>query len=301
LRVDIWYSFLPSNTTIFAESGYVAYTGVGNPTNIIPSVAGQKHYRPQMRFTVQAAGKTDVGRVRANNEDNFGYDVDCQVFVLCDGMGGEAAGEIASSLTVNKILAYFRDGRFPVEAQPEDEDLPESARLLRSAIRVANQAVYKEASANPEHTGMGTTVVAVLFGEDSFAVAHLGDSRLYRVRGDAIEQLTNDHSVVMEQVRRGLLTIEEAGRSQMQNLITRALGLRESVEPELGSHPVHAGDLLLLCSDGFSRFVPEKKTLELLAQSKDLQQCCDSLVEAAKELGSDDNITCVLVRVLAES
>ena len=254
-----------------------------------------------MRFTLQAAGKTDVGRVRANNEDNFGYDVDHQIFVLCDGMGGEAAGEIASGLTVNKILSYFRDGAVPVVDQPEDEEVSESARLLRSAVQVANQAVYREALANPEHTGMGTTVVAVLFGDDSLAVAHLGDSRLYRIRGDAIEQLTTDHSVVMEQVRRGLLTIEEAARSHMQNLITRALGLRESVEPELGAEPVSAGDVLLLCSDGFSRFVPEQRTLELLGQSKDLQQCCDSLVEAAKQLGSDDNITCVLVRVLGES
>jgi len=148
---------------------------------------------------------------------------------------------------------------------------------------------------------MGTTIVAVLFGEDGFSVAHLGDSRLYRVREEVVQQLTNDHSVVMEQVRRGLLTIEEAGRSQMQNLITRALGLHEGVEPELATHPVLPGDLLLLCSDGFSRWVPEKKTLEILTQSKDLQQGCDSLVDAAKEMGSDDNITCLLVRILATS
>jgi serine/threonine protein phosphatase PrpC len=283
-----------------SENGYVAHIGAGNVTNIL-SLAGQQHYRPQMRFSVQAAGKTDVGCVRANNEDNFGYDLEHRVFVLCDGMGGEAAGEVASSLAVTKILAYFNNCPSPVEVQTENQGLPESASLLRNAIQVANQAVYKEALANPEHTGMGTTVVAVLFGEDSFSVAHLGDSRLYRVRGDVIQQLTTDHSVVMEQVRRGLLTIEEAGRSQMQNLITRALGLRESVEPELGTHPALPGDVLLLCSDGFSRFVPEKKTLELLAQSKDLQQCCDSLVETAKQLGSDDNITCVLVRILAES
>lgn len=254
-----------------------------------------------MRFTVQAAGKTDVGCVRSNNEDNFGYDLAHQVFVLCDGMGGEAAGEVASTLAVDAILAYFQNCASRLEVPAEGDGLPESARLLRSAIQVANRAVYKEALANPEHTGMGTTVVAVLFGEDSFSVGHLGDSRLYRVRGDVIQQFTTDHSVVMEQVRRGLLTIEEAGRSQMQNLITRALGLRESVEPELGTYPALSGDLLLLCSDGFSRFVPEKKALELIVESKDLQRGCDSLVEAAKALGSDDNITCVLVRILTKS
>lgn len=254
-----------------------------------------------MRFSLQAAGKTDVGRVRANNEDNFGYDESHQIFVLCDGMGGEAAGEVASALTVSKILAYVKNGSSPGEVQAVEQELAESARLLRAAIQFANEAVYKEALANPEHTGMGTTVVAVLFGEDSFSVGHLGDSRLYRLRGGLIQQLTADHSVVMEQVRRGLLTIEEAGRSHIQNLITRALGLRESVEPELTTHAAISGDVLLLCSDGLSRFVPENKMVELLARTKDLQQCCDSLVETAKDSGSDDNITCVLVRVGNES
>jgi len=250
-----------------------------------------------MALALQAAGKTDVGCVRTNNEDNFGYDLDRRVFVLCDGMGGEAAGEIASTLAVDTIVKYFNGGPSAPETCPEYETLPPPARELGKAIQLANQAVYSEASHNPAHAGMGTTVVAVLFDDDSFWVAHLGDSRLYRVRGDTMQQLTVDHSVVMEQVRRGLLTLEEARHSHMQNLITRALGVRQTAEPDLETYPVMAGDLLLLCSDGFSRFVPESKTLELLAQSTDLQRSCDSLIEAAKECGSDDNISCVLVRV----
>jgi serine/threonine protein phosphatase PrpC len=152
--------------------------------------------------------------------------------------------------------------------------------------------------ANPKRKGMGTTVVAVLLGEDSFSVAHLGDSRLYRIREKVVEQLTTDHSLVMEQVRRGLLTSEEAANSYMQNLITRALGVWDIVEPELGTHSARSGDLLLLCSDGFSRFVPEEMTLELVSESNDLQHCCESLIETAKRLGSDDNISCVLVRIV---
>jgi serine/threonine protein phosphatase PrpC len=251
-----------------------------------------------MRFTVQAAGKSDVGCVRANNEDNFAYDLERQIFVLCDGMGGEAAGEVASRLAVDQILAYFRSDPSTVELQSQGQETPESARLLYAAIQVANRSIYEEALENPKSKGMGTTVVAVLLGEDSFWVAHLGDSRLYRVREKVIQQLTTDHSVVMEQVRRGLLTSEEARHSHMQNLITRALGVWDTVEPELGTHPARCGDLLLLCSDGFSRFVPEERTLELVLQSNDLQQCCESLIETAKQLGSDDNITCILVRIV---
>jgi len=253
-----------------------------------------------MSFSLQAAGKTDVGCVRANNEDTFGYDLTHGVFVLCDGMGGAAAGEIASTLAADTILAYFRNSKATdSEIGAGFKGLPESARALGKAIESANHAVYQEALKNPEHTGMGTTVVAVLFEDESFSVGHLGDSRLYLVRGDTLQQLTADHSVIMEQVRRGLLTVEEARISQMQNLVTRALGVRETVEPDLGTHLAYAGDVLLLCTDGLSRFVPEKKMLDLIAQSTGLQQCSESLVEAAKELGSDDNITCVLVRVVA--
>jgi serine/threonine protein phosphatase PrpC len=250
-----------------------------------------------MRFTVQAAGKTDVGRVRANNEDNFGYDLERRIFVLCDGMGGAAGGEVASQLAVNEILAYFRGDPAIVEVQSHDQVVPESARLLSSAIQAANQAIHDEALANPARQGMGTTVVAVLLVEDSFSVVHLGDSRLYRVREKVIQQLTTDHSVVMEQIRRGLLSSEEANYSHMQNVITRALGVSETVEPELATHSARSRDLLLLCSDGFSRFVPEETTLELVSESNDLEQCCESLIETAKRLGSDDNITCVLVRI----
>jgi len=252
-----------------------------------------------MRFTVQAAGKSDIGCVRTNNEDNFGYDLERKIFVVCDGMGGEAAGEVASKLAVHQILSYFRSEPSIADDRGEDRQVPESSRLLRVATQLANRSIYDEALANPQHKGMGTTVVAVLFDEDSFSVAHLGDSRLYRIREKLMEQLTTDHSLVMEQVRRGLLTSEEAGHSHMQNLITKALGVWETVEPELAVHSVRAGDLLLLCSDGFSRFVPEEKTLALLSGCENLQQCCDSLIESAKAMGSDDNITCLVVRILA--
>jgi serine/threonine protein phosphatase PrpC len=251
----------------------------------------------RMNLVVQAAGKTDVGIVRSNNEDNFAYDVPNGIFVVCDGMGGQAAGELASKIAVDTVLAYFRSAPSPVLGR-KFEGVSERATALAHAIQLANQAIQEAAAHNPQHIGMGSTIVAARAERNLFSIANVGDSRIYLVREGGIQQLTQDHSLVMEQVRRGLLTIEEAENSKMQNVIVRALGSEDSVEPDLEDHEFATGDVLLLCSDGMSRYVKEGTMVEVIARNKALERSCEELIQAAKSAGSDDNITCLLVRAV---
>jgi serine/threonine protein phosphatase PrpC len=257
-----------------------------------------------MNLVVQAAGKTDVGVVRTNNEDNFGFDVRHGIFVICDGMGGQAAGELASKIAVDTVLGYFRhDPRraaSPVLGR-SFEGVSERATALANAIQLANQAIQEAASHNAQHTGMGSTIVAVRAEGNLFSIANVGDSRIYLVREGGIQLLTRDHSLVMEQVRRGLMTLEEAENSKMQNVIVRALGSEDSVEPDLEDHEFAPGDVLLLCSDGMSRFVKEGTMVEVVGRNAALEPACEELIEAAKSAGSDDNITCLLLRAVEQT
>lgn len=251
-----------------------------------------------MRLSIQVAGRTDVGLVRSNNEDNLGYDTARGVYVVCDGMGGQAAGERASKVAVDTVMAYFR--RAPKEGQEvfgrEFERLSARANALARAIQLANQAIHEEASQDARYTGMGSTIVALAVEGEEFSVAHVGDSRAYLLRGGTLQQLTNDHSLVMEQVRRGLMTLEDAEKSNIQNVIVRSLGAEESVDPDLADHELLAGDVLLMCSDGLSHFVHDNVLTEVLAASTSTEGACDDLIQAAKAAGSNDNITCLVLR-----
>ena len=257
-----------------------------------------------MSLTVQVAGKTDLGCVRTNNEDNFGYDTRYGVFVVCDGMGGQAAGEVASKMGVDTILDYFRKaggetGKYPVEGQPL-EGVSERANALASSIRLANRSIFEAASKNAGHAGMGSTVVAALVKGSFLSIAHVGDSRIYLIRKDSIQQLTNDHSLVMEQVRRGLITQEEAEKSNMQNIIIRALGSEDTVEADVDDMVAQPGDILLLGTDGLTKYVKDAALLKLVKSAPTLSQACDALIQAARDGGGDDNITCILVRVVEQ-
>ncbi len=256
-----------------------------------------------MSLTVEVAAKTDVGCVRQNNEDNFGYDTRHGIFVVCDGMGGMAAGEVASKVAVDTVLNYFRDaarlGHFPAIGKTH-ENRSERANALASAIQAANEAVRAAAQTEAGQVGMGSTVVAVVVHDASISLAHVGDSRIYLLRDGKLQQLTNDHSLVMEQVRRGLITLEEARESDMQNIIIRALGSDETVEPDLEDLSAISGDVLLLCSDGLTRHVPDDKLLEIIDGAADLEQVSDRLIQAAKDASGDDNITCMLLRLVQQ-
>jgi serine/threonine protein phosphatase PrpC len=254
-----------------------------------------------MSLVIQAAGNTDIGLVRKNNEDNFGYDLRHGIFVVCDGMGGQQAGEMASKIAVDTVLDYFRQAQnvAPVGGAGFEGVSPRAVGLA-TAIQLANQAIHESGARNLHHAGMGSTIVAVVVEGNLFSIANVGDSRIYLSRKNDVVQLTNDHSLVMEQVRRGLMTLEEAEQSKMQNVIVRALGTDDSVEPDLADHELNADDVLLLCSDGMSRYVKIETMAEAVNQES-LEQACTDLIEAAKSGGSDDNITCLLVRALHTS
>jgi protein phosphatase len=235
-------------------------------------------------FSVQVAGRTDVGCVRTNNEDNFGYDIDCGIFVVCDGMGGQAAGEVASKLGVETVLEYFRS-------------YPPNTETLASAVRAAGTRIFNAALERPERQGMGSTIAAVLVGEDTASIAHVGDSRVYLLRDGVIRQLTTDHSLVMEQVQRGLMTPEQAEHSSIQNIITRALGAEETVEPDVQEIVVSATDIFLLATDGLTKLVKSERLREIAYSASELEQACDELIQEARNAGGDDNITCLLLRL----
>jgi len=254
-----------------------------------------------MSLVIQAAGATDIGLVRKNNEDNFGYDLRHGIFVVCDGMGGQQAGELASKIAVDTVLEYFgQDQSIAPVGGARFEGVSPRAVSLASAIQLANQTIHESGARDVHSAGMGSTIVAVAVEGDLFSVANVGDSRIYLIRNHEVVQLTNDHSLVMEQVRRGLMTLEEAEQSKMQNVIVRALGTDDSVEPDLADHEFRSDDVLVLCSDGMSRYVKNDKMAETINQES-LEQACSDLIEAAKSGGSDDNITCLLIRALHPS
>jgi len=250
-----------------------------------------------MSLRLDVAGLTDVGRVRASNEDSFGYDERLGIFVVCDGMGGHAAGEIASRIAVDAVLRYFREHEPTVKEEARLDDTPLGARLLAEAVKQANDAILEYAEAHKNTSGMGTTLVAARFADRNVSIANVGDSRIYLFREGELLQLTEDHSLVMEQVRRGMLTVEEAQRSSAKNIITRALGTDETTLPDLGEFPAQDGDVLLLATDGVLRHVGDAEIRDILLQVPSLKAACTTLIDAANEGGGDDNSTCVLVRV----
>jgi serine/threonine protein phosphatase PrpC len=248
--------------------------------------------------------RTDLGRVRKNNEDNFVVVPEIGLYVLSDGMGGEAHGEVASGLTVDVMRHHCLEGtnnpETPLFGDPIP-NLPDRANRLASAVRLANRAIYESAQRHPSQKGMGATVVAFWMDEEQMSVAHVGDSRLYRMRQGQLEQITQDHSLVAEQVRRGILTQQQADTSQMQSVLIRALGIDPSVDVDAEEHPVLPGDTLVLCSDGLNRMVTDLDIGSILNTSLTAREAVDRLIELANENGGEDNITVIVLRVLEGS
>lgn len=234
----------------------------------------------------QAAAATNIGLVREGNEDAYGIELERGAFVVCDGMGGAAAGEIASRVATESFLATI-DG---LEEFSQDG--------ARAAVKRADQAVREAAQKDERRQGMGTTLVALLLADNARHgwLVHAGDSRAYRLRNGMLEQMTADHSFVEEQVRSGQLTREEAERSPLRNVITRAVGSSAATEPDVLPIEVAAGDLFLLCTDGLTREVGHDGLVKVLKTEQDLAVACTALVKAALASGGRDNITCLLVR-----
>jgi PPM family protein phosphatase len=251
-----------------------------------------------MSLSVEVAGKSDIGCVRTNNEDNFGYDTRYGIFVVCDGMGGQQAGEVASKIGVDTILEYFRkaNGKF-FQFGDAIENFSPRANALASAIRLANQKVIEAAAQSTSKKGMGSTVVSTLVVGKFYSVAHVGDSRIYLIHGNEIKPLTSDHSLVMEQVKRGLMTMDEAETSHIQNIIIRALGAEDTVQPDVDDHIARPGDMILMASDGLTKHVKDSKLLEVvLKAAPSLDGAVDGLIQTAKDHGGDDNITALMIR-----
>ena len=251
-----------------------------------------------------AAARTDVGRKRQENEDSFCLAPDLGLYVVADGMGGHAAGEVASRLAVETIqqwmAKYLAGGDTAMLGPPAASGSPEAGYLL-SSIRLANRLIFNAAKGRQDYAGMGTTVVAVLTRGDTVMLAHVGDSRIYRIRDGKIAQISRDHSFVQEQVDRGIISAEGATTSQYRHMITRALGLKDTVDIDLTEKPAVAGDVLLLCSDGLSDLLEDEEILTAVqGHAADLEQACQALVDRANYKGGDDNITTLLIRARAE-
>ena len=245
---------------------------------------------------VSVAAKTDIGTVRSNNEDSFGFDTRFATFLISDGMGGAQAGEVASSLAVRTVLEQMSKKNHGDIAGGTWAELSPQSRSLASAIRQANSSVHEWAATKQSCAGMGATLVGVAVNDVQVTIAHVGDSRAYLLRDGVLQQITQDHSFVAEQVRRGILTPEEGMHSELQNVITRALGPEESVDPDIEELHAKAGDLLVLVTDGLTKAVSDAEMLEILKREHSLDAACTVLIEAAKTNGSDDNITCMLLR-----
>lgn len=244
-----------------------------------------------MRF--EAAAATDTGRVRKLNEDAFACLPDAALFVVCDGMGGAAAGEVASRLAVESLVDFYT--HHP-DAANAGEYRPSTQRL-HSAVVHANRVVFDRARRDREHAGMGTTVVAVAIDDNVASVAHMGDSRAYLFQSGRFEALTRDHSLVEEEVKAGVLDREASLRAAHQNVLLRALGAEREADVDVSEVALQAGDYLLLCSDGLTRTVSESDMQSVIAASGDPQRICDRLINDANANGGPDNVTVIVVRV----
>jgi protein phosphatase len=252
--------------------------------------------------TLKNAAATDTGRVREHNEDTIGSDPSIGLYVLADGMGGYKAGEVASGLAVKTILSMVRAAFDTQNIAGIDRlsGLQRASIVLRDAILRANKIVHQTSRSQPNCDGMGTTVVAALFYQHKLIVAHVGDSRLYRVRGGTFQQVTVDHSLLQELVDRGFYSMEEAANSTNKNYVTRALGVESSVDVDVHEYPLAVGDRYLLCSDGLSDMLADTEIANHLMRHADsLINATHALIESANRAGGRDNISVILTEVVA--
>jgi len=253
---------------------------------------------------IASGGVTDMGRVRTNNEDCYKIVEPLNLFVLSDGMGGEAHGEIASAMAVETVVKHCLDLETNPAARVIGVVQPSwnaQTKRLSTAVHLANENIFKSAEEQPEQHGMGATLTAAWIAGAKLSVAHVGDSRAYLLRGGTLLQLTRDHSLVAEQVRRGILTAAEAEESDMQSVLLRALGAQKEIEVDAEEHTLFPRDVLLLCSDGLTRVVTDPEIAGTLQAQTEPLRAAEKLVELANERGGPDNITVLIVRLEKDS
>jgi serine/threonine protein phosphatase PrpC len=252
-----------------------------------------------LRNKIKIIELTDTGRVREHNEDTIGSDRDLGLLVLADGMGGYNAGEVASGIAVKTVLKQVAEslqrlGEDRDEVEPQT-GLWRQSVILRDAVARGNKLIHNQAQIRPECEGMGTTLVACLFYNNRVSIAHVGDSRLYRLRDGRLEQLTMDHSLLQELVDRGFYSQEEAARSTNRNYVTRALGVEKSVEVEINEYEVKAGDYYLLCSDGLTDMVEDEDIhLTISTFHDNLDTAGQQLIKLSNDHGGKDNVSIIM-------
>ena len=252
---------------------------------------------------LEIASCTDPGMVRSHNEDSIASDAANGLVVLADGMGGYNAGEVASGMATTVITTEIQ--QLLTKVQPfeidQETNAPVAGRMIREQVLKANTSIYQAAQSQPQYAGMGTTLVVCLFYDNKMTVGHLGDSRLYMLRDGKFSQVTRDHSLLQEQIDSGIITADQAKHAQHKNLVTKALGIDPTVEPEVREYATRPGDLYLLCSDGLCDMVDDEDMgMTLQALGGNLKLAAQQLVQMANDNGGKDNISVILVRILRE-
>ena len=241
-----------------------------------------------LKNKILLCGKTDAGLLRDHNEDSIGCNENIALAVLADGMGGHRGGEMASAMTVSMILESITAKAIKNST---------IGRLMHKAILQANKSVYESSKTNSQYRGMGTTIVALMFYDNHFTVAHVGDSRLYRLRNNQLEQITRDHSFVQEQIDLGLHTAEQARNSPHKNLITRAIGIDDDVQVDIKEDIAMPDDIYLLCSDGVNDMLDDEMIKKTLIDNRfDLDNASSEIIRLANEFGGKDNISVLLAK-----
>ncbi len=250
---------------------------------------------------LQIVTVSDPGMVRGHNEDCAEARPDIGVVVLADGMGGYNAGEVASGMATSRIAAGLAATwtKETLKSLERDAAVALSQSILQQQVAAANTAIFDVAQKDPQCAGMGTTLVGCIFYDNFVTVGHIGDSRLYRMRNDALEQVTRDHSLLQEQIDAGLITKEDSRQSHNKNLVTRALGIDPQVDAEIHTYDVLEGDIYLLCSDGLNDMIADDEIqMTLIALSANLDLTAQQLVQAANDAGGRDNVSVMLVKVM---
>ncbi len=255
-----------------------------------------------MGYKLNIVGKTDVGRKRKNNEDTYLVDSDLGLMIVADGMGGHASGEVASKLAAElcseQIKKALQTGHVPIFYHvPPNPKLDGRSVILGDCVKYANYAVYEAAQSNPANKDMGTTIVAALWLDDRMAVAHVGDSRLYVYHEGKLVQRTVDHSFVQEQIALGKIKAEDAEKSDMKNLLTRSVGNQADVDVDVMEVFLQTGDSILICSDGLTKMLPDKKIESVFKEEDEPKRISEKLIELANQAGGADNTTVVVARV----
>ncbi|MFA6920695.1 MAG: Stp1/IreP family PP2C-type Ser/Thr phosphatase [Gallionella sp.] len=257
----------------------------------------------ELEEALEIVALTNSGMVRAHNEDSVAFDAAIGLVVLADGMGGYNAGEVASGIAVSVMVSEITAPLKNASPLDRDEKTGEelAVALLSRSIHKANTSIYQAAQGQAQYAGMGTTIVSALFYDNRVVAGHVGDSRLYRLRGEILDVITRDHSLLQEQIDCGMISVENARHSQNKNLVTRAVGIDAEVQPEIHLHDVQVGDIYLLCSDGLNDMVEDDDIQSILyAMQGNLPLAAEQLIQTANDNGGRDNVSVILVKVKQE-